>query len=311
MANLERYLIETMRLIETDKRILEHLFSDARHSTHAIAAALRLKQPSVHDRIKRLEQAGFIRQYDTLLATHMLPLIHKMYYCSLRPDSISTLRRLTCCTGIQEIFGEYTHQLFMFYRNEDELRDVEKILPSKRLEQHITLSRRLYGSIFDIPCRPSSFVKREQHLVLEPLDVSIMLQMVQGGARKTLTAIAREIGTTLSIVKYRRKKLIEAGYFLSFIAQPGEAFSSIKIAYHVFSLNGAAPLTLLAKLPRCIVAYAGEQSLTVIQLSLFFDDYLVHSSNLLRTLEGYFCSVQSFIVCRPIFLNRYRAALFS
>lgn len=299
-----------MRLIDTDKRILEHLFSDARHSTRQIAKALGIKQPSVHARIKKLEREEFIRQYDTLLATHLLPFIHKMYYCSLPREQLERIQRMIFCAGIQEVFGEYTHQLFMFFQNIEQLVAFEKTLPKRRLEQEITKSHRLYGKIFDTKCVPTKYTKREEQLELDPLDIKTMLIYVQGGARKTVTAIAKELGTTMAIVKYRKKKLIDNGYFLSFVAQPGPAFSSIKIAYHVFSLEKDIAISTIAQLPRCIIAYSGDKSLTVIQLSLFFDDYLTHSNALFRTLEPHLRNVQSFIVNRPILLNRYREELF-
>jgi DNA-binding Lrp family transcriptional regulator len=299
-----------MELTYHDKEIMEHLFYDARRSTRHLAKIVGIKQPSVHARIKKLEEHGFIRQYDSLIATHLLPFIHKMYYCSLKQEQIRQYISMPCCTGIQELFGLYTHQLFCFFRTSKEMTAFESTLPKQRVDQHITGSHRLGGNIFDVKRQPEKYAVREQQFKLDTLDVQIMQQMILGGARKTLIEIARALNTTTAIVKYRKKKLIENGYFLLFVAQPGQAFKSIKIAYHVFTLRENANIAALRGLPGCLIAYTGEKTITIIQLSLSFDDYLDQSNKLYRILEPNTVNLQSFIIDKPIILNRYSAQLF-
>ncbi len=54
-------------LDETDKAILAMLQTDGRISNAEIARRVELSAPATHARVKRLEEAGVIRQYVTLL----------------------------------------------------------------------------------------------------------------------------------------------------------------------------------------------------------------------------------------------------
>jgi DNA-binding Lrp family transcriptional regulator len=53
----------TLRLDETDRRILALLATDARMSQRALARELRMSPPAIGERLGRLERAGVIRGY--------------------------------------------------------------------------------------------------------------------------------------------------------------------------------------------------------------------------------------------------------
>lgn len=53
----------TMRLDDTDRRILALLAADARLSQRALARELRMSPPAIGERLARLERAGVIRGY--------------------------------------------------------------------------------------------------------------------------------------------------------------------------------------------------------------------------------------------------------
>ena len=293
-----------MELDEKDKILYEHLFYDARRSTHELAKILRMKQPSVYARIKKLEQEGFISRYDSLITTHALPLIYKMYYVSLTSSEVKEICEMPQCFGLQELFGEYAHQIFCFFRNNKEVRKFERNLPKKRISQLLTKSYRLGGSLFDIKRSPEKYFDNELKIKLDKVDVKLLHSMIIGGARKTIIELADELKINWPVVKYRKKRLIQNGYFLCFVAQPGEAFKSLKITYHVFKLKDNINIKMIEGMPRCVIAYAGNKTLTVIQLSLTFDDYLQHSNALIRKLEPYTKNVRTFFVNKPIILNR-------
>ena len=63
-----------MDIDSTDAKILEALQRDGRASHSAIAEEVGLSQPSVHERIKKLEQRGVIRGYTALLNPQALDL---------------------------------------------------------------------------------------------------------------------------------------------------------------------------------------------------------------------------------------------
>ncbi len=293
-----------MELTKNDKILYELLFYDARRSTHELARIIKIKQPSVYARIKKLEQEGFISRYDGLITTHALPLIYKMYYTSLTQTQVKEILKLPEVFGLQEIFGEFTHQIFCFFKNKESVKEFESRLPERRISQLLTRSHRLGGSLFDIKRPPEKYHENEQKIELDKTDVRLLSHMITGGARKTILDLANELNTTCSVIKYRKKRLIQNGYFLYFIAQPGEAFKSLKISYHVFSLTENPDIKTIEGLPRCVIAYAGDKCLTVIQLSLTFDDYLQHSNTLIRKLEPLTKQVRTFFINKPIILNR-------
>ena len=63
-----------MDIDSTDAKILEALQRDGRASHSAIAEEVGLSQPSVHERIKKLEQRGVIRGYTTIVDPEALDL---------------------------------------------------------------------------------------------------------------------------------------------------------------------------------------------------------------------------------------------
>jgi Lrp/AsnC family transcriptional regulator, leucine-responsive regulatory protein len=76
-----------------DLKILEMLQRDGRASHSAIADAVGLSQPSVHERVKKLEQRGIIRGYAAIVDPEALGL-DVLAYISVRlsdykPDNIA------------------------------------------------------------------------------------------------------------------------------------------------------------------------------------------------------------------------------
>jgi len=63
-----------MNIDSIDAKILEALQRDGRASHSAIAEQVGLSQPSVHERIKKLEQRGVIRGYTTIVDPEALDL---------------------------------------------------------------------------------------------------------------------------------------------------------------------------------------------------------------------------------------------
>ena len=61
-------------LDETDRRLLEELYHDARASYAELGKAVRLSAPSVHARVKKLEQQGVIAGYRAVVDQELLGL---------------------------------------------------------------------------------------------------------------------------------------------------------------------------------------------------------------------------------------------
>ena len=67
MALRERTALDARDLDPTDRRILALLQQDAKQSQAEVAKQVGLTAPSVNERIRKLERAGFIRGYAALL----------------------------------------------------------------------------------------------------------------------------------------------------------------------------------------------------------------------------------------------------
>ena len=292
-----------------DKLIYENLFYDARVSTRQLAQFIGIKQPSIQARIKKLEEEKFIRKYDALPRLECLPFIHKIYYCSLTDSQIETLIKQPSCTTIQETFNSYSHQVFFYFKDEKELKQVEKLLPQKRVETTNTHSHRLNGTLFDVKQMPMNY-KKPKRISLDDIDIQLYIKLINGNVRTPITQLAKELDVSATILKYRKKRLIENGYFLYFVAQPGDAFSSMKITYHVFTLSENIHIEKIHAMPRMIGAQSGEKTLTVMQLSLSFEDYLKYSKLLFEKLEPITQEVQTFFIDKPIILNRFSREMF-
>ena len=217
-----------MQLSETDKTILECLYADCRVSMRELASFLGMKHPSVHARIKKLEENGFIRQYDSLPSIQSWPFFHKIYYCSLTKDMEAEVLKLPQCVGMQYMFSFHTHQLFMFYRTEAECLEIEKMLPPNRVDHHFTASYRLDGSLFGKRGLRSKFAIPKKYS-FDLIDVRLLNRLIHGGVRTPLVQLARELDTTVAVLKHRKKKMYDNGIFLRFIPQSGVLFSSVTI----------------------------------------------------------------------------------
>jgi len=153
--------LRLVELTENDKKLVEHLFYDARRSTRELARIIGIKQPSVHARMKKLEAEGFLSRYDSLITTHMFPFIHKVYYCSLSATEVEAIVAMPSCFILQEVYGQYTHQVSCFFPNEQQRIACEKKLPKKRIEHAMTKSHLLGGTIFDVKREQEAYTRNE------------------------------------------------------------------------------------------------------------------------------------------------------
>jgi DNA-binding Lrp family transcriptional regulator len=298
------------KLTENDKLILEYLFYDARLSTRDIATRIGIKQSSVHARIKKFEAEGFLRQYDSIPNVSCLPFIHIMYFCSISKELEEMLQIIPQCTGIQHTFDIYSHQIICFFNTESQIQDIEKLLPNNRIAIRITKSVQLGGSIFKKEIHKHTIKNNERQISLDKLDVKLLNRIIHGGAKLNLSKLALELQTTVAVLKYRKKQLIDNGYFVYFVSQPGPAFTSGKIAYHVFTLTENVSSKKILGLPNQVLAYFGEKQLVVIQFSLTFDDYLQNAKQLFSAIAPITQIVHTVFIDKPIFLNVFSEKLF-
>src|SRR5258706_8843566 len=106
---------ESVTLDEKDKAILRLLQADAKITVREIAARVHLSTTPVHERIKRMEEAGVILQYATLVSHSKVKKgLMVMCYISLKEHSkksgakfIRTVNELPEVIECYNISGEF------------------------------------------------------------------------------------------------------------------------------------------------------------------------------------------------------------
>lgn len=119
----------------TDFRILDIMQEDARITMRELAQRVALSPPSTAERVRRLEESGFIQSYQTLLdpsllgyTTHAYILISK-----LRPDQVRPFYRdvqtIPQIVAVQKLYsGGYFAMLDVYCRDTAELDAVQSHL---------------------------------------------------------------------------------------------------------------------------------------------------------------------------------------
>jgi len=124
---------------ETDRAILLLLQASGRISNAAIARQVGLSAPATHARVKRLEEAGVIRQYATLLDRETLGFdmvcfinvslqLHQFDAIERFKELVQDMPEVLEC---HHITGEFDYLLKAVFRNRDELQEfvVNKLTP--------------------------------------------------------------------------------------------------------------------------------------------------------------------------------------
>ena len=116
-------------LDETDKAILRLLQSDGRISNAEVARQVGLSAPATHARVKRLEEAGLVRQYSTLLDREAIGFdmvcfinvslqLHQFEAIERFKELMQDMPEVLEC---YHITGEFDYLLKAVFRNRDEL----------------------------------------------------------------------------------------------------------------------------------------------------------------------------------------------
>ena len=137
-------------LDELDLRLLAALQRNARSTFAELGAAVGLKPPAVHDRVKRLESRGYVRAYAAQLDNKLLGLeLLAFVSCYTTPDCnyesfMATLSGMPEVCEIHSVAGEESYLLKVMTRSTvhlDELLSKLKIVPGMaRTKTTIVLS---------------------------------------------------------------------------------------------------------------------------------------------------------------------------
>ena len=124
---------------EIDRSLLRLLQADGRVSNAEMARQVGLSAPATHARVKRLEQAGVIRQYATLLDRETIGFdmvcfinvslqLHQFDAIERFKELVQDMPEVLEC---HHITGEFDYLLKAVFRNRDELQEfvVNKLTP--------------------------------------------------------------------------------------------------------------------------------------------------------------------------------------
>ena len=230
---------EALKLDKYDRGILWHLDVNSRYTHAEIARAVRLSKQAVGYRIKKLEEAGLIRGYRTLINLSSLGYVycrlHIKFFNTGRAEEAAMIEAIAKNEKVNWVVStDGPHDLLVALIGNNEM-EVEKTV-GDILAPH---RDRILGYDFATIVRLSYFNRgywlgrkspeqgyivgaetpyvKQKSVTLDQSDREILGELA-GNARASISAIATKAGLSPETVSYRIRKLEENGvigkYFL-------------------------------------------------------------------------------------------------
>ncbi len=253
-----------------DKIILEALFQDATITSKDLAKLARITQPAAYNRVKKLEEEGYIWRYDCILNWNVISLRKKQYFCNLVPELLRKIEAELFVLALFETVGQYSHSVWCFFKTKEQEIAFESLLPDVRREVVITSVYTKPLSLFDnsISVRNNS-VSKLYSFTRE--DIIIFKALSSGGAKKSVMNIYEETGLSIDVIRYRKKRMITENVISYFLAQPGIAKMQLTVTYMYIYSKKRVDLT---KQSRVIFYFEFEGGQGVGFISKDLTDYL-------------------------------------
>src|SRR3989344_7077701 len=214
--------------MELDKRnqsLFEHLLANARYSIKDLAEILKITKAGVIKRLRFLENNGYIMRYDAIINWQKLPFIKKVYFIKSNIPEKDLEKELTSQTPVFSLIsqhGLYNYQIWCFFKTKKQSLEFEKILRNFDYES-IDVNELVFPrvSFFDMPIKFPSQRFEEKKVSLSQIDISIMKHMANGHGRESFFEMSRKLKIPYDSVHYHAKNILNSGYFMAIIAQPG------------------------------------------------------------------------------------------
>lgn len=230
------YLIHLWNDMETkinlkDRRILYELDRNCRQSNAQIAKKVGLSKQVVNYRINKLQEEGIIQKHITLLNVlklGFLPYRVLLQFQNMSPDKESRIIRhlqdnaninwIASCFGRWDLTFVFTAKTILeFNKNLNEaLKPYESLIKEKESLLMTDLYQFTRNYLINGKEKTSLYFGGDpDETKLDNMDLKI-IGVLSENARENIVVIAKKLNTTVDIVRYRIKKLIDNNLIQSF-----------------------------------------------------------------------------------------------
>ncbi len=237
-----------MKLDLKDKKLLYWLDQNSRTTNKELGKKVGLSEQAIGYKLNRLEENGIIKRYVTFVNTPALGYIHyktllRLHNTDLKKEKeiIALLAKNENIRWVVSCSGKWDINFSILARNPEEFtkiyREIEKKIGDYIREKSISTLIKSPGLtkgylLGQLGTKVRSYGKKEIEKEIDLVDKKI-LKSISQSARKNVVEIAREIGSTIDIVRYRLRKLEENEVINGYTLQLG--FDNIDILrYSVF-----------------------------------------------------------------------------
>lgn len=302
-------------LDQKDKIIFEYLMKDCRISTSKLAKITKLSQPSIVYRIKKLEDEGWILKYDTILNHNKFKSYKKNYLFRVNGDCSKFENELNSNVNITSLFrliGIWNYYSINYFKTKKEIIEFEKFLKKNSIEfqvmdlKHVSF---LHFSLFDLKIDYKPIKICDKELKLDKTDLELIKLLCDGCARESILNLSQKLKLNYEQVLYRFKRLVNAGYFSWFIAQPGVKRFTIQNDVAIFEVDNLSyediikKLNPISKIPYLMKLDSNRYLVQI--LTQNFEEYKQTIAQLSDILFEYLVKFDIYNTKDSLILNRY------
>jgi len=212
-------------LDDKSKVLYEHLLAYARFPVKKLSHIINSSEATIVNRIKNLEKDGYISRYDAIINWQKLSFIKKVYFIKVSKNTKkfeSEMINQHPVFSIIELNGLYNYQVWCFFNTKKQISEFERII--KKLGYHqIEINELVFPRVtfFAINLKLQLPKIKDNNIKINKIDIAIMKYMAQGHGRDSFYSISKAIKLPYDSVHYHGMKILNSGYFIAIIAQPG------------------------------------------------------------------------------------------
>lgn len=264
---------------------------------------LKITEPATLKRVRRLEQEH-IQKYDGIINWDKMPFRKVWYFANL--IDVKKIIDQKPVLGFLETAGYYKHAFACFFRNLKDKRKFESLLPKEKIILDINSFHSKPISLFDVSHNIEKDRMTEEEEKITKKDIKILECVCEGGGRLSLWDISKKIGLTYEIVRYRFKKLVSAGYFSRFIAQPNSTKFGITTIYVHLQFKRKVPIEKLERIKQTLGYLICEDNNVLVPIfTNSFHNYVDEISSILDQFRDELKKVDFYPIKNALLLNRY------